>query len=198
MRPLLLGALSAAVLVAVAVAGSPVAAGADRVPGSREDFQLVDTSGRAYSLASFPPESVLVIYFGYTTCLRACPTTLDAIAQAIDGLGPRGASVRPVFVDMDPDRAALASLPLYMGAFGSTFLGLTGSPDAVARAARAFGVKVERVRFSPDPTDYSMLHASPIFVMRSGDPRPTPLPATSSPEAIEAALGDALRDLPPG
>ena len=134
-----------------------------------------------------------MIYFGYTTCLRACPTALDNIAAAIDSLGPQGASVQPVFVDMDPDRAALVSLPLYMQAFGPTFLGLTGSPDAVAQAAKAFHVQVDRIQFSPDPTDYSMLHTSPIFVMRSGDAHPTSLPAAISPDDIEAALRKALQ-----
>jgi protein SCO1/2 len=165
--------------------------GPDRHTGGA-DFALVDPAGRAYSLASFPADSVIVLYFGYTTCLRSCPTTLDNIAQALDDLGAARDSVRPVFVDLDPDREALASLPLYMQAFGPTFLGLTGTPDAVAQAADAFEVKVERIRYSSDPTDYSMLHQSPIFVLRPGDAQPTPLPATSPPEAIEAALRQAL------
>lgn len=160
------------------------------------NFHLVDATGRAYSIESFAPESVLVIYFGYTTCLRACPTALDSIVAAVDNLGAQSATVRPVFIDMDPERAALVSMPLYMQTFGPDFLGLTGSPDAVAQAARAFKVQVKRIQFSADPTDYAMTHVSPIFVMRPNDRHPLSLPATSPPESIEDALRNALQKAP--
>jgi cytochrome oxidase Cu insertion factor (SCO1/SenC/PrrC family) len=160
---------------------------------SLPNFHLADSTGRAYTIEGFPPESVLVIYFGYTTCLRACPLALDSIAAAMDQLGAQRAAVRPVFIDMDPERAAQASLPLYMQTFGPDFLGLTGSPVAVGQAARAFKVQVERLQFSADPTDYGMTHVSPIFVMRPDDAQPLSLPPTSPPDAIEAALRTALR-----
>jgi protein SCO1/2 len=157
-----------------------------------ENFHLMAPSGRSYSIESFPSGSVLAIYFGYATCLRTCPTALNSIAQAIDRLGAAGASVQPVFIDMDPERAALLSIPLYMEAFGPSFLGLTGSPEDIEGAAKSFKVKVERIPFSADPSDYAMKHTSPIFVMRPNDPHPKPLPATSSPADIEAALRNAL------
>jgi protein SCO1/2 len=124
--------------------------------------------------------------------LRTCPTALNSIAEAIDRLGAVGASVQPVFIDLDPERAALLSIPLYMEAFGPRFLGLTGSPEDIEGAAKSFKVKVERIQFSADPSDYAMKHASPIFVMRPNDPHPKSLPATSSPADIAAALRNAL------
>ena len=148
--------------------------------------------GRSYSIESFPSGSVLPIYFGYTTCQRSCPTALNSIAEAIDRLGNLGAAVRPIFIDMDPERAALVSIPAYMESFGPSFLGLTGSTDEIGQAAASFKVKLERIQLSGDPTDYVMKHASPIFVMRPKDPHPKRLPATSSPEIIEATLRGAL------
>lgn len=136
---------------------------------------------------------MLAIYFGYTTCQRSCPTALNSIAEAIDHLGKLDAAVQPVFIDMDPERAALVSIAAYMESFGPSFLGLTGSTDDVEHAAKSFKVKLERIQLSDDPTDYVMKHASPIFVMRPSDPHPTPLPATSPPAAVEAALKAALR-----
>ncbi len=163
----------------------------------RADFRLVDSTGRPYSLASFPPDAVLAIYFGYTTCLRACPLALDNIAAALDGLGADGASVRPVFVDLDPERVDPMNLRLYMESFGPGFLGLTGTTAAVRDATAAFAVQVERVQFSADPSDYAMTHLSPIFVLRPGDPRPVPVPATSTPEDLAGAFRAALRPKPP-
>jgi protein SCO1/2 len=155
-------------------------------------MHLTAPSGCPYSIESCPSGSGFEVYFGYATCLRTCPTALNSIAEAIDRLGAVGASVQPVFIDLDPERAALLSIPLYMEAFGPRFLGLTGSPEDIEGAAKSFKVNVERIQFSADPSDYAMKHTSPIFVMRPNDPHPTPLPATSSPAAIEAALRNAL------
>jgi protein SCO1 len=157
-----------------------------------EDFHLVGPTGRSYSIESFPSGSVLAIYFCYTTCQRSCPTALNSIAEAIDRLGKLGAAVQPVFIDMDPERAALVSIPAYMESFGPSFLGLSGSSDEIEQAAKSFKVKLERIQLSDDPTDYVMKHTSPIFVMRPNDPHPKPLPAASAPAVIEAALRSSL------
>lgn len=185
---LIQAALGALLLAGLAAAAAPADA--------EFDFRLVDARGSAYSPASFPPGTVLAIYFGYTTCLRACPVALDNIAAALDDLGADAASVRPVFVDLDPGRVDPVNLTLYMQTFGAAFLGLTGSPAAVAAAARSFAVEVDRLRFSDDPSDYAMTHLSPIFVMRPEDREPMTLPATSPPEALEAAFRQALAAKP--
>jgi len=181
----LLASVGAAIFMAISY--QPAARSAEL-----ENFHLVGPTGRSYSIESFPSGSVLAIYFGYTTCQRSCPTALNSIAEAIDRLGKLGAAVQPVFIDMDPERAALVSIPAYMESFGPSFLGLTGSTDEIGRAARSFKVRLERIQLSDDPTDYVMKHTSPIFVMRPSDTHPTPLPATSPPAAIEAALKAAL------
>ena len=180
-----------AATLGVALLAGVVAASLHPAPGA--GFRLVDSAGQQHALDSFPPGTVLAIYFGYTTCLRACPVALDNIAAALDELGAEAAGVRPVFVDLDPDRLALANMALYLESFGAGFLGLTGSPEALAEATRAFAVRVERLRFSAEPGDYAMTHLSPIFVMRPDDPQPVALPADSAPEAITAALRKALR-----
>lgn len=187
---LLSAALAALLLAGMAVAAAPA--------GPALDFRLVDAQGRTHSLAGFPPGTVLAIYFGYTTCLRACPVALDNIAAALDGLGAEGAGVQPVFVDLDPERMDPVNLAMYMESFGPRFLGLTGSPEAVADATRLFKVQVERLQLGADPTDYAMTHLSPIFVMRPGDREPRTLPATSPAGAIEAALRAALGAGAPG
>lgn len=182
--------------ILLAFAGAGIFMAASHQLGTRsaelENFHLAGPTGRSYSIESFPSGSVLAIYFGYTTCQRSCPTALNSIAEAIGRLGKLGAAVQPVFIDMDPERAALVSIPAYMEAFGSRFLGLTGSSSDVQQAAKSFKVKVERIQLGADPTDYLMKHTSPIFVMRPSDPHPKALPATSSPMDIASALRQAL------
>ena len=182
--------------VLLASVGAVILTATSQQPATRsaefENFHLVGPTGRSYSIESFPSGSVLAIYFGYTTCQRSCPTALNSIAEAIDRLGKLGAAVQPIFIDMDPERAALVSIPAYMESFGPSFLGLTGSTDEVGQAAKSFKIKLERTQLSDDPTDYVMKHTSPIFVMRPKDLHPKPMPATSSPEVIEATLRAAL------
>src|SRR5246127_382432 len=167
--------------VLLASVGAVILTATSQQPATRsaefENFHLVGPAGRAYSIESFPSGSVLAIFFGNTTCQRSCPTTLNSIAEAIDRLGKLGASVQPIFIDMDPERTALVSIPAYMESFGPSFLGLTGSPGEIERASESFKVKLERLQLSDEPTDYLMKHASPIFVMRPHDRHPTSLPA---------------------
>jgi len=182
--------------VLLASVGAAIFIAASYRPATRsaelENFHLVGPAGRSYSIESFPSGAVLAIYFGYTTCQRSCPTALNNIAGAIDRLGKLGAVVQPVFIDMDPERAALVNIPAYLESFGPSFLGLTGSTDQIGQAAKSFKITLERLQLSDDPTDYVMQHTSPIFVMRPTDPHPKPLPATSSPEAIEGSLRSML------
>jgi protein SCO1/2 len=182
--------------VLLASVGAAIFIAASYRPATRsaelENFHLVGPAGRSYSIESFPSGAVLAIYFGYTTCQRSCPTALNNIAEAIDRLGKLGAVVQPVFIDMDPERAALVSIPAYMESFGPSFLGLTGSTDQIGQAAKSFKITLERLQLSDDLTDYVMQHTSPIFVMRPNDPHPKPLPATSSPKAIEGSLRSML------
>ena len=184
LRRVLPAALGAGLLAAVAFA--------TYLATRSGEFRLVDAAGRPHTLDSFPPNTVLAVYFGYTTCLRACPVALDNIAAALEALGPDAATIRPVFVDLDPDRLTLANMSLYLESFGGGFLGLTGSPEALAEATRAFSVRVERLQFSADPTDYAMTHLSPIFVLRPDEPPSVALPADSPPDVIEAALRRTL------
>jgi protein SCO1/2 len=190
LAPILLGTVllsGFAAAILTAASDRPAARSAEL-----ENFHLVGPAGRSYSIESFPSGAVLAIYFGYTTCQRSCPTALNGIAEAIDRLGELGAAVRPIFIDMDPERAAVVSIPAYMEAFGPSFLGLTGSAPEVEQAAKSFRIEIERVQLSADPTDYVMRHTSPIFVMRPKDRHPKALPAASPPEVIEAALRAVL------
>ena len=67
---------SALVVLAIARAESGTPLGRALSP----DFQLIGLDNRTYTRTSFRSDAVLVIYFGFTTCWRACPTALNAIA----------------------------------------------------------------------------------------------------------------------
>lgn len=125
-------------------------------------FTLTDQNGDTRTDRDFRG-SWMLIYFGYTACPDACPTTLTEIADALRKLGPQAHTVVPLFITVDPARDRPAVLRKYLSAFGPEFVGLTGSPEQIAAAAQAY-----RVYFAKRPVSgggYSVDHASTIYLM---------------------------------
>lgn len=100
-------------------------------------FELTDHSGRRRTLADFKGKVVL-LFFGYTNCPDACPTALAEIAQVVYQLGAD--RVQGLFVTVDPKRDTAERLAAYVPAFHPSMLGLRGSPEEVAKAAKAFKI----------------------------------------------------------
>jgi protein SCO1/2 len=182
--------LLASAIAVLAIAWAETSLSAEGVSGP--NFRLIGPDNRTYTRASFPSDAVLVVYFGFTTCWRACPTALNAIAQAVDGLGNAGERVQPIFISLDPQREEPETVDLYLKAFGDRFIGLRGSQDQVRATTSDFGVSVQRIRYSTDPTDYTMVHSSPIIVLIASQPDPVVVKADSSAEEIRAVLDTAL------
>jgi protein SCO1/2 len=127
-------------------------------------FTLEDGSGKAVTDRDFRGKYMLV-YFGYTFCPDVCPTTLNAVADAMDKLGPASASIRPLFVTVDPKRDTPAVVKQYAAAFGPNIEGLTGTAEQIAQIAREYRVYYAEHRTGPGPDDYSMDHSSVLYLM---------------------------------
>jgi protein SCO1/2 len=126
-------------------------------------FTLTDHTGRKVTDADFRGKYML-IFFGYTYCPDVCPTELQVMAEALKQLGPRGESITPVFISIDPERDTPEILKSYVENFDPRLVGLTGTPDetaAVAKAYRAYYAKAGKTE-SPD---YLMDHSSIIYLM---------------------------------
>jgi protein SCO1/2 len=103
------------------------------------DFQLTDHNGKARTLADFKGK-VVVIFFGYTYCPDACPTTMGELALVMKELGKDAARLQVLFITVDPERDTPAVLSKYVPAFHPDFLGLYGDADATARTAKEFRI----------------------------------------------------------
>jgi len=112
-----------------------------------------------------------LVYFGYTMCPDACPTALNEIAGALAQLGPLAAKVQPIFITVDPARDTTKVMGEYVKAFDPRIVGLTGTPEQIAAAARAYRVYYAKVEEKDAPDGYLMDHSSVIYVMRPGDGR---------------------------
>jgi protein SCO1/2 len=128
-------------------------------------FDLVDHEGRAVTDADYRGR-LMIVYFGFTYCPDVCPTGLTAIAQAIDLLGADAVNVAPLFITVDPERDTPEQLKEYVRHFHPRLIGLTGAPEKIAAAAKAYRVYYAKARSPGAPADeYTMDHTSIVYLM---------------------------------
>ena len=145
----------------VEAAAGALKAGAFDPPHRAPDFSLSGSDGSEASLAPHRGKIVLLT-FGFTHCAAVCPTTLATLAQARTALGEKAKSVQVIFVTVDPERDTPGQLRDYVTAFDPSFLGATGTPEALESMRKAYGVTAAREGSGPD---YAFAHTSSIFLI---------------------------------
>ncbi|MBI3241814.1 MAG: SCO family protein [Chloroflexi bacterium] len=133
-------------------------------PAVAANFTLTNGDGQIFSLDDLRGQWILLSY-GYTSCPDVCPATLANLRQVKEALSPAQAEqVRVVFVTLDPERDSADILKRYVAHFGADFIGLTGSPDEVAAAAQAYGVKYEK-KISVSAAGYLVSHSAYVYLI---------------------------------
>ena len=123
---------------------------------------LVDQDGRARTRDDFKGH-VTVVDFGFTHCPDLCPTTLSNLADVLDKLGEDRDRVQIDFITVDPERDTSGVLRDYLSGFGPNFVGLTGDPASIRKAAKTFKVFFQK---KPLPGgDYTMDHSAFFFIL---------------------------------
>jgi len=146
-------------------------------------FAVTDQAGHARTDKEFRGK-LMLIYFGFTYCPDVCPTDLQAIALALDKLGPDGDQVQPIFITVDPERDTAAHLAEYVPLFHPRLIGLTGSDDAIRKVADAYKVYYTRVPLKDG--DYTVDHTAYIYLMdRDGNYLGFFPPGTSADRMVE-------------
>lgn len=122
------------------------------------DFSLVDAEGGAVSDEDFRGRYMLLGY-GFTRCTDVCPLMGAKMAMALratenDAVG--------IFVSVDTERDDPARTNAYASAFSERMIGLGGTHEQVAAAARNF-----RVSFAVTKTQlgYTVQHSSHLFLV---------------------------------
>lgn len=136
-------------------------------PSAAYNFHLTNQNNQPVSLDSLRGKVVLLT-FGFASCPNICPVTLANLSQAYNLLTPaEKAKVQVVFVSVDPGRDTPEHLRGYVPFYNAAFLGATGTPDELARTAKAYGVF-----FSADPpTDpakpdnYNVTHSAYVYLI---------------------------------
>jgi protein SCO1/2 len=125
-------------------------------------FALIDHTGKSRTDQDFRGK-LLLIYFGYTYCPNVCPTDLQQVGLAVDGLGVGAEAVQPLFITLDPERDTAGHLADYVPLFHPRLIGLTGDAEQIRRVALAY--KVYYAKYPPDSPDYVIDHSSFIYLV---------------------------------
>lgn len=158
-------------------------------------YSLVDQNGATVTDRTFDGRLKLVL-FGFTHCPDICPTGLAAVGAARDQLGDKADEVQPIFVSVDPERDTPQVLRDYLASFPG-IVGLTGTPEAVAVAARAYRVYAAKVAadggaVAEGASDYVVDHTALIYLMGRRGEYLGFFKIGASPDEIAAALRPLL------
>lgn len=145
-------------ILAIWLAAPVATAEEDVFGGLTAEFVLLDADGAAVSLASYRGKNVL-LSFGFTHCQHICPMIAANMARALKASDKEAVGI---FVSVDTERDTPAITNAYANGFGDRMIGLGGTHEQVAIAARNFGVTFV-VTKSED--NYTVQHTPSIFLI---------------------------------
>ncbi len=126
------------------------------------DFELQSADGPV-RLSDFRGKVVL-LYFGYTFCPDVCPTTLFEVQRTMELLGDDADQVQLIMISVDPARDTPERLKEYVQYFHPSFIGVTGSEDAIAEVATHYGIYYQKHEGTP-ATGYLVDHTATLTVV---------------------------------
>ncbi len=158
-----LSALFVAISLAAACAGPPAAEELPVIPLGG-DFSLTGHDNTPFELSSLRGKVVLV-FFGYSFCPDACPTTLSKLASVSRRLGADGARVKTLYVSVDPERDTPEVLKADLENFDLDALGLTGSKAEIDKVVAQYGAAYEIVPTPESAAKYTVSHTTTLYAL---------------------------------
>ena len=157
------------------------------------DFNLSQSDGTRLLPGELRGHWTLV-FLGFTSCPDVCPTTLTELAMAQKQWEAIPESLRPrvLFISVDPERDTPEQIKTYLSneVFPKGTIGLTGTPEQVAAAAKAYRVYYKK---NGEGSDYLVDHSTPAYLMNPKGQFDRVLPYGISPEETARQIADAMR-----
>ena len=134
-------------------------------------FDLIDQDGNPKKSEDYHGKWVL-LYFGFTHCPDICPDEMEKMSEVYDKLKEAKKTtnasylgdVVPLMITVDPERDGVKQMKEYCKEFHPELIGLTGTPEKIMEACKAF-----RVYFSAGPRDdeddYIVDHTIIIYLL---------------------------------
>ena len=135
------------------------------------EIELTQGNGSGFRLSEKRGDIVL-LFFGYTSCPDVCPTTLSEMKRVMAELGADAERVQVVFVTVDPKRDTPEKLKEYVSIFNPSFIGLSGSMEALEKVWSDYGVYREEEELPNSATGYLVNHTARVYLIdRDGNLR---------------------------
>src|SRR4029079_12066271 len=160
----LIGALGGAALLVLSQGGQGPAVQTSGKALIGGPFTLVGRDGKPVTDQAFRGKYMLV-FFGFTHCPDICPAELQVMAAALDELGPKANEIIPIFTTLDPERDTPMVVSDYVTNCSPRFVGLTGSSEQIAAAAKAYRVVYSKFQQDKTSSDYSIDHSALVYLM---------------------------------
>ena len=187
-------------VLALLIAGTLALAGCNASPPAEEpplagaaiggDFALTASDGRTVNWGDFKGK-YRVVYFGYAFCPDVCPTDMQRVAQALKvlkGKDPaKAAKIQPIFITIDPERDTQKVVGEFAAAFSPDIIGLTGTPEQIAAAAKAFKVYYAKGETTPGG-GYLVDHSNITYLFGPDGAPIATLPTDKGADAVAAEL----------
>jgi protein SCO1/2 len=160
------------------------------------DFTLTDHNGERFSLSS-QRGKVVLIFFGYTYCPDACPTTLSKLASVAARLGPDRSKMKTLYISVDPERDTPAVLKADLANFSVDAVGLTGTRAEIDTVVSLYGAAYEITPTPESAAKYSVAHTTTLYAL-DGEGRvrvtfPYEAGVNTIVDGIKAILASAIR-----
>ena len=149
-------------------------------------FELTDHRGRSVTDRDFHG-SYLLVFFGYAQCESICPVGLGRMVQTVDLLGDDGAKIQPILITVDPKNDTVEALAAHVPKLHPRLVGLTGTPDQLSAARKAYRVDAKQVGQAWDGKPI-FSHGSFLFLMRPDGSFGTLIPPVLAPEAMAKTI----------
>jgi protein SCO1 len=150
-------------------------------------FELVGKDGKTVTDEDFRGHYMLV-FFGFTHCPDICPAELQVMSAALDDLGPDANKVVPIFITVDPERDTPEAVSAYVANFGPNFVGLTGSPEQIAKVAKEYRVTYQKFQDDSMGDNYSVDHSALVYLMGPDGEFVTHIPYGTPPDKMAETL----------
>ena len=132
------------------------------------ELSLSGTDGAELKLSRYRGK-VVVLAFGFTSCVDVCPVTLAVLAQARKKLGAEAKNIQLVYVTVDPERDDVKRMREYLANFDPTIVGGTGTAKQLAAVQKEYGIIANKVATKTASkqtgADYSIAHSSYTYLI---------------------------------
>lgn len=129
-------------------------------------ISLINQDGQPVTQEDFKGQ-YSVVFFGFTYCPDVCPFTLNRIHQALEELPDDVETPQTIMISIDPERDTPDLIKTYISndGFPEDIVGLTGSEEDVAAAAKNFVAYYQRAEDTSSSAGYTMDHSTLIYLM---------------------------------